>query len=194
MTLSSREGHAVASYGIGVRAVQWEWSFLCNTLFEKLFRDDGFFSSLDPVKRMKVATHTSDLGEYLRTLYRKGELKTNFGPVPARMVYYPPCHMREQKIGRPYFELLQLIPGATLQHIDGPFYCCGIAGIMGFKEDFHQVSVTMGKALMEKVTALNPERLVSDCLSCRIQFNQLLPHQTFHPIEILREAYVRFQA
>jgi len=31
---------------------------------------------------------------------------------------------------------------------------------------------------------------MSDCLSCRIQFNQLLPYKVLHPIEILREAYM----
>jgi len=30
---------------------------------------------------------------------------------------------------------------------------------------------------------------VTDCLSCRLQFNQLLPHKVLHPVEILREAY-----
>ncbi len=46
---------------------------------------------------------------------------------------------------------------------------------------------------MAKVQELDPERLVCDCLSCRIQFNQLIPHQVFHPVEILREAYARFE-
>ena len=88
---------------------------------------------------------------------------------------------------------IRLVPGATLDKIDGPFYCCGIAGIMGFKQDFHDVSVAMGSRLMEKVKALDPERLVSDCLSCRIQFNQLVPHKVFHPVEILRESYASFE-
>jgi glycerol-3-phosphate dehydrogenase subunit C len=36
---------------------------------------------------------------------------------------------------------------------------------------------------------LNPELLVTDCLSCRLQFKQLLPNKVFHPVEILWEAY-----
>ena len=40
----------------------------------------------------------------------------------------------------------------------------------------------------------NPERLVTDCLSCRLQFNQLLPYAVFHPVEILNESYASFQA
>jgi glycerol-3-phosphate dehydrogenase subunit C len=159
-------------------------------LLSGLFKDDGYFASLDARKRMKIATHTYDLGEYLRDLHLAGKLNTNLGSVPSRMVYYPPCHLREQEIGEPYAELLRLIPGISLETIEGPFYCCGMAGIIGFKRDFHEVSVAMGRRLMEKIGTLHPERLVSDCLSCRIQFNQLLPYKVLHPIEVLREAYI----
>jgi glycerol-3-phosphate dehydrogenase subunit C len=41
---------------------------------------------------------------------------------------------------------------------------------------------------MNKINDLKPERLVTDCLSCRLQFNQLLPYKVYHPIEILRDA------
>jgi glycerol-3-phosphate dehydrogenase subunit C len=36
---------------------------------------------------------------------------------------------------------------------------------------------------------MNPEVLVTDCLSCRLQFNQLLPNKVLHPIEIIWQAY-----
>ena len=107
------------------------------------------------------------------------------------MVYYPPCHLREQNIGRPYQELLGLLPGVNLESIDGALDCCGMAGIMGFKKDFHESSVQLGKRLMDKIKAANPERLVTDCLSCRLQFKQLLPYEVIHPIELLKESYER---
>lgn len=46
---------------------------------------------------------------------------------------------------------------------------------------------------MDKITAIHPERLVTDCLSCRIQFNQLLPYRVLHPVEILSEAYNNYK-
>ena len=63
---------------------------------------------------------------------------------------------------------------------------------MGFKRDFHEVSVEMGSRLMKMIRAIDPEKLLSDCLSCRIQFNQLVPYKVFHPIEILSESYANF--
>lgn len=109
--------------------------------------------------------------------------------MPDRLVYYPPCHLREQEIGRPYQVLLGLLPGAGLEPVDGSLYCCGMAGIMGFKRGFHETSIHLGHRLMDKIKALAPERLITDCLSCRLQFNQLLPYTVQHPVELLKEAY-----
>jgi len=44
---------------------------------------------------------------------------------------------------------------------------------------------------MERIEAIQPERLVTDYLSCRLQFRQMVPYKVFHPIEILSEAYCR---
>ena len=159
---------------------------------EALLQDEGYFAAVSPDQRIAIASHTYDLGEYLLNLHRKGTLNTRFGPSSARLAYYPPCHMREQKIGQPYAELLKLVPAAALEIIEGAFYCCGIAGIMGFKSDFHEISIQMGKRLMEKIKEINPETLVSDCLSCRIQFNQMVPYRVAHPIEIVSESYQRY--
>ena len=93
------------------------------------------------------------------------------------------------KKGRPYQELLNLLPGIDLESVDGSLYCCGMAGIMGFKRDFHETSIHLGNRLMAKIKALNPGKLVTDCLSCRLQFKQLLPHKVLHPIELIKEAY-----
>jgi glycerol-3-phosphate dehydrogenase subunit C len=67
--------------------------------------------------------------------------------------------------------------------------CCGLGGIMGFKKKFHPTSVAIGRRLMRKVAAASPETLLTDCLSCRMQFNQMLSLPVAHPVEILNLAY-----
>jgi glycerol-3-phosphate dehydrogenase subunit C len=42
---------------------------------------------------------------------------------------------------------------------------------------------------MDKIREIDPDRVVTDCLSCRLQFNQLLPFPVSHPIEVLRDAF-----
>jgi glycerol-3-phosphate dehydrogenase subunit C len=168
-----------------------KFNVLKKNMFEAILKDDGYFSDIDPMKRIMVAENTYDLGDYLLDFHRSGEFKTTFNEVPGRMVYFPPCHLREQNIGRPYHELLNLLPGVNLDSMDGSLYCCGMGGIMGFKRDFHEASVHLGRRLMGRVKEMSPQWLVTDCLSCRLQFNQLLPHKVLHPVEILKEAYSR---
>ena len=156
-------------------------------------KDEGYFSSLDPKKRIMVVENTYDLGEYLRMLYKRGELDTKLGTVSLRTVYYPPCHLREQRIGRPYENLLDLIPGVSVDPINGN-YCCGNGGIMGFKQEFHHSSIKIASRLIAKIKGINPDVLTTDCLSCRIQFNQIIPYKVLHPIEIIKESYVNYQA
>jgi glycerol-3-phosphate dehydrogenase subunit C len=105
------------------------------------------------------------------------------------MAYYAPCHLKEQNMGQPWAELLGHVPGISLEGVGGPFDCCGLSGIMGFKKEFHNISLAMGRELMDKIRAIDPETLVSDCLSCRIQFNQALPYPVLHPVEVLNAAY-----
>jgi glycerol-3-phosphate dehydrogenase subunit C len=152
-------------------------------------KDESYFAPLDGAKRISISSHTYDLGEYLQELDRSGELNRKLGPVTDRVAYYPPCHLKEQNIGQPWWELLGLVPDLPMEKVGGVFDCCGIAGIMGFKREFHETSIAMGKRLMDKIKAADPERVACDCLSCRIQFDQTLPYEVCHPVEILKESY-----
>lgn len=158
-------------------------------IVDGMLQDKGYFAAIDGLKRIKIASHTYDLGEYLRELHRSGKFNRALAPVPDRMAYYAPCHLKEQNMGQPWAELLQFVPGISIENVGGVFDCCGLSGIMGFKKEFHALSLAMGRPLMEKIRAIAPEMLVSDCLSCRIQFNQELPYPVLHPVEVLNNAY-----
>jgi glycerol-3-phosphate dehydrogenase subunit C len=158
-----------------------------------LLHDQGYFATFAGCKRIKIASHTYDLGEYLTKLHRAGKLDIKLGPITDHMAYYAPCHLKEQNIGRPWSDLLNLVPAISMAEVGGIFDCCGISGIMGLKREFHHVSLAMGSRLMEKIKRVDPDRLVSDCLSCRIQFNQVLPYKVFHPVEILNESYGNYR-
>ena len=158
-------------------------------MFRADLTDDGYFSPLDPMRRITVSENTLDLGEYLNGLFQQNRLNTDFGPMRLRAAYYPPCHLREQNIGRPYLELLRQVPELRIESIEGVYDCCGMAGIMGFKKTFHETAMAMGRPLMAKLAATTPERIITDCLSCRLQFQQMGPYPVSHPVEILKDAY-----
>jgi glycerol-3-phosphate dehydrogenase subunit C len=42
---------------------------------------------------------------------------------------------------------------------------------------------------MAKIQEKSPQAIITDCMSCRLQFNHALPYPVFHPLEILARAY-----
>ena len=105
------------------------------------------------------------------------------------MAYFASCHQRQQDIGQPWVNLLGLVPQAQIARVGDAFDCCGLGGIMGFKKDFHDTSLDIGSRVADKIKAEAPERVATDCLSFRLQFQKMLPYQVSHPIEIWRESY-----
>lgn len=105
------------------------------------------------------------------------------------MVYYANIYRREQGLGSPYPELLAKIPGLEIQPIGGAMDCCGMGGSLGYKRQFHEDSILLGNRLMAKIEAADPTAIVTDCLSCRLQFQHRLPYSVLHPLELLFQAY-----
>lgn len=161
---------------------------LKKSMYKDILKDDGYFSSLDPLGRIGLSEQLSDAGEYLAHLHAEGRFVTNFAAISERMVYFAPCHQREQKIGSPYLDLISLIPGISIERLHG-MYCCGMGGNFGYKAGFHEKSLGVGRPLMEKIRELSPQAIITDCMSCRLQFNHVLPYPVFHPMEILARAY-----
>ncbi len=157
----------------------------------KVFADQGYFAEISGLDRLRVANHTYDLGEYLRSLHEAGELRLDFAPAAGRMAYFAPCHQRQQGIGQPWIELLRLLPGLRIETIGDGFDCCGQGGLLGVKKDYHETSLKIGARLFDKINAAAPGRMTTDCLSCRIQFQERLPAEVSHPVEVLRDAYRR---
>jgi len=162
--------------------------YLRKLLYKRLLKDDGYFSTIDPLDRIALAEQFYDVGEYLSLLHKDGRLDTNFKAVPGRMVFFASCHQREQDMGSPYLDILKLIPGLSVELV-GETDCCGMGGNFGYKNNFHEKSLSIGGPLLEKIRKKDPQAIISDCLSCNLQFSHSLPYPVFHPLEILTRAY-----
>ena len=155
------------------------------SIYGKILKDDGMFASISALQRVKMAEHVFDLGEYIEQHQLKSEGKGDASGVDGDMVYFPPCHQRELNIGKPYLRQLEQRYGNQVSSIDGELYCCGMAGIMGFKQDFHESSRKLGQDLLDVLAKKAPDLIVTDCLSCRLQFEQFTPFRVRHPIALL---------
>lgn len=146
---------------------------------------DDAFPTLDPGERIRLSEHVFDVGEYLVRLHAEGRFRAALRPLSGRWVYYAPCHQREQGMGSPYADMLQGIPGLDLKPVGSSTDCCGMGGSLGYKKGFHRASLQLGASLMEKIRKAAPEAIVTDCLSCRLQFRHVLGLPVYHPVEVL---------
>ena len=134
-----------------------------------------------------LAEKTYDAVEFLLELHDKGQLNTEFAPVPGRYLYHAPCHLGAQGIGRPSLDLLPLLPGVQMEDADAG--CCGQSGTYGFQDDRHEIAMTIGDVLFQKIKEYRPDAVISECNGCCMQISQATGVATIHPISLLRRSY-----
>jgi glycerol-3-phosphate dehydrogenase subunit C len=134
-----------------------------------------------------VSERTYDLCEYLLGLHERGELKTDFAPLPLTVPYHAPCQQRGHGIGKPALDLLALVPDLRVLELDAD--CCGIAGTYGLKKEKYAIGMAVGDRLFRDVVAAEPEYAACDSETCRWQIEHATGIPSIHPVELLHMAY-----
>jgi len=142
---------------------------------------------VDDADARLVSTQTYDICEFLLELAQAGELKTDFQPVNITLPYHSPCQLRAHNMGLPAIELMELIPGVNIDHIQAD--CCGIAGTYGYKKEKYDIGMAVGQSLFEQVKATESEVAVCDSETCRWQIKHGTGAKLIHPVELLAQAY-----
>lgn len=142
---------------------------------------------IDTEEARLVSEQTYDICEFLMELAEAGELKTDFKRLDLTLPYHSPCQLRAHNMGLPAIDLLELIPGVKLQHIQAD--CCGIAGTYGYKKEKYDIAMRVGQPLFDQVKASGSPVVVCDSETCRWQIAHATGARLIHPIELLAEAY-----
>ncbi|NQV28044.1 MAG: FAD-binding protein [Rhodopirellula sp.] len=134
-----------------------------------------------------ISSLVIEAGAYLQQLFTNNRLKTDFTPLPLKIGYHEPCHLRALQNGRPLRELLELIPELDVLTLDKG--CSGMAGTFGLTRDNFKLSLDIGKPLIDAMR--NPDFVLgaTECSSCRLQMQQESPIETIHPIKLLAASY-----
>lgn len=103
-----------------------------------------------------------------------------------RVAYHTACHMEKMGWAAYSIQLLRQIPGVEVTVL--PSQCCGIAGTYGFKKENYPTSQAIGNSLFEKIEALKPDFVVTDCETCKWQIEMSTSVPVQHPISILAAA------
>ena len=134
----------------------------------------------------KVAEKTLDICEYLMRLHSEGKLSTSFTKAMGQIAYQIPCHLRAQNIGFKSRDLMELIPGTSVQLIEK---CAAIDGTWGLKRQYFDLSLKVAEPLLREIRGGNPDLTVSDCPLAGLQIEQALKRKSVHPIQVLERAY-----
>jgi Fe-S oxidoreductase len=143
----------------------------------------------DDLEVKKVRQHMFDPFEYLALRHKSGLLRTDFARSLGKVSYHVACHLRVQNIGLKTRDVLQLIPGTSVEPIER---CSGHNGTYGVKREFRDISMKIGKPVIQRVESSGADFYASDCPMAGHQIESGLaehgPAPT-HPLTLLRMAY-----
>ena len=136
----------------------------------------------------KVKQHIFDPFEYLALRHKSGLMRTEFARPLGKIAYHVACHLRVQNIGLKTRDILQLIPGTTVEPIER---CSGHNGTYGVKREFRDMSMKIGKPVIQRVEASGADFYASDCPMAGHQIESGLAQGSppTHPLTLLRMAY-----
>ncbi len=142
---------------------------------------------VDSPEALLVSRQAFDVCEFLLELAEAGELKTDFQRLDVTLPYHSPCQLKAHNMGLPAIELMEMIPGVKINHIQAD--CCGIAGTYGYKKEKYDIGLAVGKPLFDQVIASGSPVAVCDSETCRWQISHATGATVIHPIELLAQAY-----
>lgn len=142
---------------------------------------------LDEDDARLVAANTSEACNYLWRLHTRGHLQLDLKPLNLTLGYHQPCHLRALKIGSPGEQILRLIPGIRLHHVEAG--CSGMAGTFGLLHKNYRSSLRAGWKLISRLRDPEIQAGTTECSACKIQMEQGTTKPTIHPIELLAMSY-----
>ncbi|MHB1512674.1 MAG: heterodisulfide reductase-related iron-sulfur binding cluster [Acidiferrobacter sp.] len=108
----------------------------------------------------KVKNAMFDPFDYLLLRHKAGRMNTDFQERLGKVAYHVPCHQRVQNIGLKTRDLLMMVPGTSVEVIER---CSGHDGTYGVKKEFYEDAVKIGRPVVARILAAEPDYFMSDC-------------------------------
>ena len=133
-----------------------------------------------------IAQNTYDLSEYLVMLNEQGKFNKDFVGTTTNIRYHQPCHLMAQENGMKAKDLMQLLPGAEVTHLQA---CSGHDGSWSVKKEWFEESMKFGAPVFKFMEADKQACCTSDCPLSALQIKQATGKEVIHPIEVMAQAY-----
>lgn len=142
----------------------------------------------DDADVIKVRDAIYDPFEYLMLRHKAGKLKTDFKKSLGKVAYHIPCHLRVQNLGMKTKQALELVPDTEVEAIER---CSGHNGTYAVKSEYHDISMKIGRPVMNRVADSGCDHYSSDCPMAGEQIQNGLAdrREPEPPMKLLRMAY-----
>ncbi len=144
---------------------------------------------LDDEDAHLVAENSFEACQYLWSLHQGDRLSLDFNPIPIRIAYHQPCHLRVLDPHRVGASLLELIPDLELERIEAG--CTGMAGTWGLQRKNYRNSLRIGWPLISAMRSANVSMATTECSACKMQIEHGSGRATLHPLKLIAYAYGR---
>jgi len=169
------------------------WTIVCSEPSAALCLRDEMAAVLDGDDARLVSEHTVELMAYLHRLNERGLLDrlgasafepgVPSSPIARRYAYHAPCHLRALRADGHSPVLLRTCRGIKLIDLDGG--CCGLAGTFGMQRKNRELAEAIGKDLADRISAVDPDVVVTECAACKMQIEHLSGKPVVHPVKLL---------
>lgn len=144
---------------------------------------------LDDEDAHLVAEHSFEACEFLWHLHEGDRLALDFEPVSVSIAYHQPCHLRVLDPKKSGPQLMELIPGVTIDPIEAG--CTGMAGTWGLQKKNYRNSLRIGWPLISAMRSARVSIATTECSACKMQIEHGSDRKTLHPLKLLAYAYGR---
>ena len=144
----------------------------------------------------RLATHTSDIAEYIVGIARREGLAGGMTALDGAVALHHACHARAQNIGAKSAVMLRMIPDCNVLLMRR---CSGHGGAWGVMKDNYDVGMKVGEAVMRQTAESGRPYLASECplagahiargMERFVDGERPPPTRACHPIELLAMSY-----
>jgi anaerobic glycerol-3-phosphate dehydrogenase C subunit len=130
-----------------------------------------------------IAEQVQEAGPFLFDRIGGDGSSLELGPLPLRAAYHTPCHTKALSGAPRYLELLRRIPQLEIEPLQ--LGCSGMAGAFGLTRENFDVSLAIGRPLIDRMSGEDLQIGITECSSCRLQMEQGTQTPTLHPLKLL---------
>jgi glycerol-3-phosphate dehydrogenase subunit C len=143
----------------------------------------------------RLARATFDVSEYVVDIAKKEGLAPGLQALPGGVSLHIACHARAQNMGQKAAEMLRLLPDPDIAVVER---CSGHGGSWGVLKENFDVALKVGKPAARQAARSGKAHVASECPLAATHIAQGMallgeeakaPAETFHPIELMAQAY-----